>query len=188
MTNGVNQAPLLPTEVFATFVGLIDQSALQRIFVGLTLAMTNKVQRVHLLFQTTGGTVGDGVCLYNYLRSLPIEISLYNVGTVASIGTLAYLGAKVRKTSTSGTFMLHRTQAGAQGITAQRLQAVGKSISLDDQRTEAILRERLNLPDEMWEVHRVADLWLSAEEALRCGLATEIADFAPLLGSQVFNI
>src|SRR6202011_4725599 len=32
MTNGVNQAPLLPTEVFATFVGLIDQSALQRIF------------------------------------------------------------------------------------------------------------------------------------------------------------
>ena len=117
MTSDVNQAvPILPTEVFATFVGLIDQSALQRIFAGLTLAMTNKVRRVHLLFRTTGDTVGDGVCLYNYLRSLPIEISLYNVGTVASIGALAYLGAKVRKTSTSATFMLHRTQAGAQGI------------------------------------------------------------------------
>src|SRR6266478_7143336 len=126
------QAQQAPSEIFATFAGSIDQNALQRIFSGVSGAMTSKVQRIHLLFQSTGGSVPDGVCLYNYLHSLPIEISLYNVGTVASIAALAYLGAKVRKTSASATFMLHRTQIIPQSATAERLQSIGKSVSLDD--------------------------------------------------------
>jgi ATP-dependent Clp protease protease subunit len=179
----------LPSELFVTCVGPIDQGMLHRIFNGFAMAMGNKVQHVHMLFQSSGGTVSDGVCLYNYLRALPVKVSLYNVGMVASIAALAYLGAKTRKTSATATFMLHRTQATPIGATAERLHALGKSVALDDQRTETILREHLKMmPDELWEVHKIADLWLSADEAIRFGLATDIGDFAPPLGSQVFNI
>jgi ATP-dependent Clp protease protease subunit len=164
------------------------QMAVQRTLAGGALATQNHVRKIHLLFQSTGGAVADGVCLYNYLHSLPIEISLYNIGTVASIAALAYLGAKVRKASASATFMLHRTQASPVAATAERLQAIGKSVALDDQRTEAILKKHLQLSDELWEVHKVADLWLSADEALKYGLATEIAEFSPLLGTQIFNL
>jgi ATP-dependent Clp protease protease subunit len=195
VTNGTTPPlpapPMQPpnvSEVFATFIGVVDQSSLQRIFAAFAVATASKVRHLHLLFQSTGGSVADGVCLYNVLRHLPIEISLYNSGTVASIGAVAYLGAKVRKTSASATFMLHRTQASPMGATAERLQAIGKSISLDDQRTEAILRKHLKMPDDLWDVHRVADLWLSAEEAVKYGLATEIGDFAPPFGTQVFNV
>ena len=194
MTNGVPlpsappappvTPPAQPPEVFATFAGIIDQTAVQRIFFGISGAMASKVTRIHLLFQSTGGTVSDGVCLYNYLHRLPIEISLYNVGTVASVATLVYLGAKSRMTSASATFMLHRTQVSPQGATAERLQAFAKNVTLDDVRTEAILRDRLKLPDDLWDVHRVADLWLSAEEAVKYGLATEIGEF----GTQIFNV
>jgi len=65
---------------------------------------------------------------------------------------------------------------------------MGKNVALDDQRTEAILRERLKMPDDLWDVHRIADLWLSADEAVKYGLATEIGDFAPPLGTQVYNL
>jgi ClpP protease-like protein len=85
-----------------TFVGTIDQASFQRVIAGIAAAMANKVQEVHLLFQSTGGTVADGICLYNFLHRLPVEISLYNVGTVASIGALAYLGAKIRPGSLPG--------------------------------------------------------------------------------------
>ena len=125
-------------------------------------------------------------CLYNFLRTLPVEVSLYNVGTVASAAALVYLGAKSRKVSATATFMLHRTQAAPAGVTAERLQALGKSVALDDERTETILRAHLKLPDDLWDVHKVADLWLSAEEAIKYGLATEIADFAPPKGTQLF--
>jgi ATP-dependent protease ClpP protease subunit len=44
------------------------------------------------------------------------------------------------------------------------------------------------LPDNLWDVHKVTDLWLSAEEAVKYGLATEIADFAPPKGEQLFYL
>jgi len=192
MTNGPitppTPQPQMPAELFAAFVGIIDQASVQRIIAGLGAAMANKVQRVHLLFQSTGGTVGDGIRLYNFLYRLPVEISLYNIGTVASIGALAYLGAKIRKTSPSATFMLHRTQVSPGGATEERLQALAKNVTLDDARTETILRARLKLPNDLWEMHKVADLWLSAEEAVKYGLATEIGEFAPPFGSQIFNV
>jgi ATP-dependent Clp protease protease subunit len=190
MPNGNPAIPPLSAvpEVYATFAGSIDQSALQRIFLGISGAMATKIQRIHLLFQSTGGSVPDGVCLYNYLHSLPIEICLYNVGSVASIAAVAYLGAKVRRVSATATFMLHRTHVIPQSATAARLQAIGKSVTLDDERTEEILRKHLQLPDELWGVHEVADLWLSADEAVRYGLATEIAEFSPPFGTQLFNV
>jgi hypothetical protein len=52
---------LSPQEVFATFVGGVDQGGAQRLMQGFAGAMAQKVQKVHLLFQSTGGTVADGV-------------------------------------------------------------------------------------------------------------------------------
>jgi len=57
MTNGVTPTPALQpqlsAEVFATFVGMIDQTTLQRIFAGLAVATANKVPKLHLLFGAT---------------------------------------------------------------------------------------------------------------------------------------
>jgi ATP-dependent Clp protease protease subunit len=93
-----------------------------------------------LLFQSNGGLVGDGICLHNFFRALPIELTLYNVGSIASIAVTAYLGAKHRKASAYAAFMLHRTYASPQAATSDRLHAIAQSVSLDDERTEAILR------------------------------------------------
>jgi ATP-dependent Clp protease, protease subunit len=176
-------------EIHATFAGIVDQQALHRIFGGVSEATKMGLGTVHLLFQSTGGAVGDGVCLYNYLRALPVDLCLYNVGFVGSIAVVAYLGAKVRRASAGATFMLHKsTVFPPTGIAASRIQPIGRQLELDDQRTEAILREHLTMPDELWEVHRVTDLWLSAQEALEYGLVTEIADFSPTFGKPIYNL
>src|SRR5215217_2667776 len=59
--------------------------------------MAQRVAHVHMLFQSNGGTVCDGVCLYNFFRSLPISLTLYNTGSVAPVAVVAYLGAHERK-------------------------------------------------------------------------------------------
>jgi hypothetical protein len=46
-----------------------------------------------LLFQTTGGIVGDGICMYSILRTAPIVFHLYNVGSVAVVLLGANLSA-----------------------------------------------------------------------------------------------
>ena len=173
--------------VYAVFAGAIDQAAVQRIFQGITGASASGVNDIHLLFQSFGGTVGDGVCLYNFFRSLPIDLTLYNVGNVSSAATTAFLGAKKRKASTYATFMVHRVQSPGQPATSERLHAIAHSVVADDERTEAILRQHLTLNDDQWLVHRNADLWLTAKEAASCGLA-EIGEFCPPIGSKIFNV
>ena len=63
-----------PSAVYAVFAGAIDQAAVQRMFVGLGAIMNNQIAQVHLLLQSSGGSVSDSVCLYNFFRSLPIDL------------------------------------------------------------------------------------------------------------------
>jgi ATP-dependent Clp protease protease subunit len=150
--------------------------------------MGAKVKHVHLLFQTAGGYVGDGVFLYNLFRTIPIELTLYNAGQISSAGVVAYLGAKHRKTTRNATFMLHRSASNQQFATAAKLAHAAKSLILDDERTEAIVREHIKFPSELWDKIEHHDVYVSGEEAVKFGLADEIAEFAPPLGTQVYNI
>src|SRR6266853_2936239 len=131
-------APALPQQVYAIYCGDINQANGAKTVNSLTIAMGGEVQHVHLLFQSAGGYVGDGVFLYNLFRSIPIELTLYNVGQISSAGVTAYLGSKHRKTTSNATFMLHRSTNSPQFATATKLNHVAQSLVLDDQRTEAI--------------------------------------------------
>jgi len=178
----------LPAEVFAIFCGGVEQATAQKVVNSLTIAMGGKVKHVHLLFQSAGGYVGDGVFLHNLFRSVPVELTLYNVGQVSSAGVVAYLGAKHRKTTANGTFMLHRSTNSPQFATAAKLNHVAKSLILDDQRTEDIVRNHVKFPPELWDALEHHDVYISGEEAVKFGIAHEIAEFAPPSGTQVFNL
>jgi ATP-dependent Clp protease protease subunit len=182
------QVPNLPESVYGVFCGGIDQATAQKFVNTLTVAMGGKVQHVHLLFQTAGGYIADGVFLYNFFRSIPIELTLYNVGQVSSIGVIAYLGAANRKVCKSATFMIHRSTNSAQFATATKLQHTAKSLILDDERTENIVRAHVNLPPKLWSKIKHHDVYFSGEEAIQFGLADGFAEFSPPAGSHVFNV
>jgi ATP-dependent Clp protease protease subunit len=178
----------LPKDVYGVFCLGINQESAQKLANTFSIASNGGVENIHLLWQSTGGSVSDGIFLYNYFRSLPLNLILYNVGQVSSIATVAYLGAKGRKVSASATFMLHRSTNSPQFATASKLSTLAKSLTLDDERTERILREHIALPDDLWTQLDYHDLYLSAEESLEFGISNEVADFAPPLGTKIFNI
>jgi ATP-dependent Clp protease protease subunit len=180
--------PQPPPLVFGVFSGGINTETTRNIINNLNVATTGAVKEVHLMFHSTGGFVGDGVCLYNYFKSFPISLTLYNPGVVASIGVIAYLGAKHRKTSAHAVFMIHRTQCNIpQGTPASRAKTIVDAAILDDKRTETILREKLVLPEEKWRSFDNDNLHFSAEEAVRYGIADEIADFSPPPGTHIWT-
>jgi ATP-dependent protease ClpP protease subunit len=112
----------------------------------------------------------------------------YNVGSICSAAIFAYLGARQRKTSAFAAFMIHRTYISPHAARAENLQAFAHAMILDDERSEAILRQCIHLSDEMWAVHKTSDLWISAQIAVESGLATEFGEFAPPPGSAVVTI
>ncbi len=156
-------------EIYATFCDEINQASVQRIFQNFNLASnpTNNVGRVHLLFQSTGGFVGDGICLYNFFRSLPVACTIYNTGAVQSIAVAAFLGIKDRKASTHAVFTIHRSNMAPRATTAGGLEACAKSLTLEDARTEKILREHITMSNEQWSIWNDGhDIMLSAEQAV----------------------
>jgi ATP-dependent Clp protease protease subunit len=186
-------APLqtVPADLYGMFTGMIDAPALQRFAANIDLASKGVpmgLKRVHLVFQSSGGGIGEGIALYNIFRAVPFELVLYNVGAVASIAVIAYLGAKTRRVSTYGAFMIHRTQTTAMSATTQTIKSFTDSAILHDKRTEAILRQHINMPDSKWAHFDHNDLWFSAEDAVQCGMANEIAEFSPPPGTQLFAI
>lgn len=187
--SAVAAQPQPPNEIYGIFSGDIDQSAVGRLANAAAVAGSNSVTHIHLAFQTRGGTVADGVALYNLFRAIPTPLTLYNIGSIASAGVIAYLGAPNRAASGHATFMIHRTTSPTFPMTSDRLHAMAKSVVLDDARTEAIYAlSKLDISAEQWAIHKVADLWLSADEAKAAKLITEIKEFAPPKGTQLFFV
>jgi ATP-dependent Clp protease, protease subunit len=181
-------APAPPPDIYAMYCGGIDQPSAQKTVNSLAVAMGMKVQHVHLLFQSAGGYVGDGVFLYNLFRSIPIELTLYNAGQISSAGVIAYLGANHRKATRNSTFMIHRSTNSPQFATASKLGHVAKTLVLDDQRTETIFHDHVTLPPELLAALEHHDVYVSADEAVQFGIADKIGEFAPPPGTQVYNI
>jgi ATP-dependent Clp protease protease subunit len=184
----VTPVPDKPKDIFAVFCGVIDHQAVQKLFNTLTLATvpTNNVRTVHMIFNSAGGNVADGVCLYNFFKAMTVDLALYNVGAVWSAAAIAYLGAKKRRTGARASFMIHRTHVSPQAAKAGALKAYTNSVALDDARTESILREHLKLSN--WEDLDKYDLFFSGQEAVEIGLADEVAEFCPPPGTQIFNV
>jgi ATP-dependent Clp protease protease subunit len=180
--------PDLPETVYAVFCGLVNEFTAQKLTNSLSNAMVGKVKEVHLLFQSSGGTVGDGVFLYNFLRAIPIELTIYNCGQISSAGVTVFLGGKHRVTSKSGTFMIHSAANGAKAATSSSLEHIAKSLVLDDERTDMIFRNHVNFTPELWTSIKYHDVYLSGEEAIQMGLADSIGEFAPPVGSIVYSI
>lgn len=154
----------------------------------LDVATQKNAQQVHLLFQSAGGTVGDGVCLYNFFRALPIKLTLYNIGSVQCIAAVAYLGAKERVTSANAIFSFHRTSISPQFAMAFALKNYAETVGIDDRRTEEILRAHVKWGQEKWAHLERADLWVSTQEAVDFGVADKIGDFSPPIGTTMYNV
>jgi len=187
-------AQKMARSVYAAFAGVIDQLSLARIFQGFAGATNLQApggpfSTVHLLFQSTGGTVGDGIALYNFFRGLPLDLHIYNVGSVQSVAAIAYLGAKHRHTSAHGTFMIHKTSFPAQaGLNAGGRKALTDAATAEDRRIEAIIKERAKIPEGRLVLDAMGQVTFNAQEAVDFGIADDIREFEVPPGNQVFNI
>lgn len=183
---GANSAPMPPV-VYAVFSGEINQDTVQRIINGITSVM-GQVTHLHVLFQSGGGYIADGICLYNFFRALTIDLTLYNGGSVSSIAAIAFLGAQHRKRTQYGTFMIHRSHASPQIATAAKLEDIARSLRIDDARTEAILRNHITLTQEQWKALNYENLTFNAEDSVKIGFADAVAEFTPPAGARLFTV
>lgn len=140
----------------------------------------NKPKQIKLMINSPGGEVASAFALIDTMKGSRIPIYTYGLGEIASCGLLTFIaGEKGKRYITRNTSILsHQFFWGAVGKEHELFAAV-KEFDNTKQRivehykrctgmSEANIKKYL-LPPE--------DVWLSAREAVKYGIADEIVDF-----------
>ncbi|WP_426114374.1 ATP-dependent Clp protease proteolytic subunit [Massilia sp. PWRC2] len=176
-------------EAWFTLTGDVNSDMVHRVFEAVAEMAADGLDTAHVLLQSNGGYVSDGLCLYNFLANSPVEFVMYNGGAVASIAVIVYLAGQRRYASETARFMVHKSHATASpGARPDALNIIVEGLRADDARTESILRKHIELAPEQWAIHQYSDLHLNAGDARVAGMIAAVGDFAPPKGARLRNI
>ena len=168
-----------PEIAYVSFSAEINPSTTESLIALMSQLANNAIQDVYLLISTPGGTVMNGMNLYNVLRGLPFRLTTHNVGNVDSIGNAIFLAGETRYACPHSTFMFHgvgfdvnQTQRLEEKLLRERLD----SVLSDQQRIGAIIQERTKITsNEVEGLFREAQT-KDAAYAASAGIVDEIRD------------
>ncbi|HEY0064588.1 MAG TPA: ATP-dependent Clp protease proteolytic subunit, partial [Telluria sp.] len=131
-------------EAWFTLSGDVNSDMVHRVFEAVSAMSESGIETAHVLIQSNGGYVSDGLCMYNFLSNAPIEFVMYNGGAVASIAVILFLSGSRRYASETARFMVHKSHATASpGARPDALNIIVEGLRADDARTESILRKHI---------------------------------------------
>ena len=177
------------SQAYFTLSGDVNSDMVHRMFEAVSEMSSEGIDTAHILVQSNGGYVSDGLCLYNFMANAPITFVMYNAGAVASIAVILFLCGQRRYASATARFMVHKSHATASpGARPDALNIIVEGLRADDARTEQILRRHVSLTPEQWAVHQYSDLHLNSADAKVAGMIDDVADFTPPKGFHIRNI
>ncbi len=168
-------------EIWVTWVGVLDIQLARSFAQLLVNAASDNVTRIHTLIQSPGGTINEGIFLYEFFKSFPVEVVAYNGGHIGSASLSAYLGARKRYVCSNGSFLIHRSKPAPVNTWAlPHIQTIVDGLQIEDARTEAVLRSSSNLTQTHWNVFfSGCDLTLDANTAIDVGISHGLGSFTP---------
>lgn len=83
-------------EAWIRFMAPGNSQTVTRLFQIFDAKLKEKVERIHIMLSSPGGSVFHGISLFNFLRGSPIEVYTYNFGSVDSIGVVIFCAGNKR--------------------------------------------------------------------------------------------
>ncbi len=145
----------------------------------LMLLDAESQEEITVYINSPGGSVNDGLALYDTMLMLKSPVRTVCMGLAASMGAILFLAGENRTILQRSEIMIHDPSYGGGKYTGQKPHEIQQQLdSLVKKRDILceIIAERTG--NSLKEVrHRTAsDSYFNAEEAVRFGLATDIAE------------
>ena len=187
----MTQQPSAPAVL--TFVGPMNYPATKNLRNACAQMVQNGAQELYILFSSTGGALVEGFALYNFLRALPMKLTMHNIGSVESIANIVFLAADQRFACPHTHFLLHGfdwTFGTQMTLVHERVKEISKSMSADEERFVSVLKARSGISDEKL---KELDFWrksaiVGANDAKVYGLVQEVKEAKTPPGSTVWNV
>ena len=134
-----------------------------------------EMPHIQVLLSTYGGDVYDGLSLYDAIKNSNTEVDITCFGKIMSMGIIILLASKNRKAYRNTTFMIHEISSGAIGKLADLEESVDEAKRLNKVLFDIIEKETKITKAQLEEIYNKKQDWfITAEEALKLGLITEI--------------
>lgn len=141
----------------------------------LHLAYTDPKKDIKLYINSPGGSVYDGLAIYDTMQYITPDVQTIGIGLQASMGAfLLSSGAKGKRFMLpNARTMIHQPSSGTQGkITDQEI-TLKEGIYLKQRLNEILAK---NTGQKLAKIEKDADrdFWMSADEAKKYGLIDEV--------------
>ena len=135
---------------------------------------------ISLYINSPGGSVTDGLAIYDTMQYIKCDVSTICVGMAASMGAfLLSSGAKGKRIALpNSSILIHQPLIGGHGLTGQTtdIEIAAKNLVQTKERLNRILAENCGKTVEDLARDTDRDNWLTAQEALEYGLVDKVID------------
>ncbi|MBS7346171.1 MAG: ATP-dependent Clp protease proteolytic subunit [Candidatus Sacchiramonaceae bacterium] len=141
----------------------------------LHLAYQNPDEDIKLYINSPGGSVYDGLAIYDTMNFIKPDVQTIGIGLQASMGAfLLSAGAKGKRAVLANSrVMIHQPSSGTQGKVTDQEISLKEAIDLKKKLNEILAKNTgQNLEKIAKDVER--DFWMSAKEAKKYGLIDKI--------------
>ena len=141
----------------------------------LHLAYEDPKKDIKLYINSPGGSVYDGLAIYDTIQYIKPDVQTIGIGLQASMGAfLLSSGTKGKRVALPNSrIMIHQPSSGTQGKVTDQEITLRESIYLK-QRLNEILSKNTGQDISKIEKDADRDYWVSAEEAKKYGLIDEV--------------
>ncbi|HZX28563.1 MAG TPA: ATP-dependent Clp protease proteolytic subunit [Telluria sp.] len=100
------------------FIGPINHSSVCTVRNLCLQALQNGATELELHLSTEGGNMTAGFALYFFLKSLPLPLTTFNIGSIESVGVVIFLAGQKRYACPGTRFLVHPLHWGFGNLVA----------------------------------------------------------------------
>jgi len=140
----------------------------------LHLEQENPNGEITIFINSPGGSVSDGLALYDVMKAISCPIRTVCMGTAASMGAILFVAGDKRQMLEHSKVMIHDPLVRTAGGSALSLKAISDNLMVVRDTTAHILAEHSGRSVEDILEKTSKDTYMSAKECLEFGFCDEI--------------
>lgn len=143
----------------------------------LHLANEDPNKDIQLYINSPGGSVYDGLAIYDTIQFIKPDVQTIGIGLQASMGAfLLSSGTKGKRMMLpNARVMIHQPSSGTQGKVTDQEISLREALYLKQRLTE-IMAKNVGQKVDKVKADMERDFWMSAEEAVKYGIVDEVID------------
>ena len=141
----------------------------------LHLANEDPDKDIQLYINSPGGSVYDGLAIYDTMQYIKPDVQTIGIGLQASMGAfLLSSGAKGKRfVLPNARVMIHQPSSGTQGMVTDQEISLRESVCMKELLAKVIAKNTGQKLEKV-KADMERDHWMSADEAVKYGLADEM--------------